>query len=353
MRRLASSRQNRRRLEKVNAMYQHYPKFFMQSAMALGLTAVLAGCGQDGDAQAQQSAPASTEQPAAAQSATPAATPATAPAAEASPAVATLGAVSVSQDELQRFLQALPAPQRDAMRKDRGILEQWLRTRLAEKAVIDQAKAQDWDDKAEIRQTIEEAQNQVILRSYLQSVSEPAADYPSEQELQTAYEDNKEQFQVPAMVRISQIFLAAPQEDTQAVARAKKEADGLVKQLRDGKAAFAELAKEHSDEQASAQRGGDNGYLPLAQLVPAMRTVVGKMTTGQISDPIVQPEGIHILQLTDTREPSVRPMDEVKPALRDALRRQRQQEAAQAYVTGMLSAGTVSIDGKVLSATLE
>ncbi|ULH06470.1 peptidylprolyl isomerase [Alcaligenes faecalis] len=334
-------------------MYQHYPKFFTQSAIALGLTAALAGCGQNGDAQAQQPAPAGTEQQAAAQPVAPAVAPVAQAASETDPVVATLGAVSVSQDELQRFLQALPAPQRDAMRKDRVVLEQWLRTRLAEKAVVDQAKAQDWDDKPEIRQTIEEAQNQVILHSYLQSVAEPAADFPSEQELQAAYEANQAQFQVPAMYRISQIFLAAPQDDAQALARAKKEADGLVKQLREGKAAFAELAKAHSDEQVSAQRGGDNGYLPLAQLVPAMRTVVTKMTAGQISDPIMQPAGVHILHLTDRREASVRPIDEVKPALRDALRRQRQQEAAQAYVAGMLNAGTVSIDGKVLSAAVE
>lgn len=351
-------------------MYQHCSKFFIRSALALGLTAVLSGCGDKDDAHAQQ--PATTGAGQQTETATAPLAPElqqfqqspsghqASPVAEAAssvsdtdPSVATLGAVSVSKDELQRFLQALPAPQRDAMRKDRVALEQWLRTRLAEKAVIEQAKTQDWGDKPDVRQVIEEAQNQVILRSYLQSVSTPAADYPSDEELLAAYESNKAQFQVPAMYRISQIFLAAPQEDAQAVIRAKKEAEGLVKQLRDGKAEFAEVAKTRSDEQASAQRGGDNGFLPLGQLVPAMRSVVAKMSTGQISDPIVQPAGVHILQLTDMREATVRSFEEAKPAVRDALRRQRQQEVARAYVAGMLDTGTVSIDGKVLSATLE
>lgn len=351
-------------------MYQHCPKFFTHSALVLGLTAVLAGCGQSDDAQAKQPASAGAGQQTEAgappqapevqqlrerQSGhqTPPQAEAGALLPEAGPAVATLGAVSVSQAELQRFLQALPAQQRETLSKDRVALEQWLRTRLAEKAVIEQAKAQDWDDAPEVRRIVEDAQNQVILHSYLQSVSEPAADYPSAQELQAAYESNKAQFQVPAMYRISQIFLAAPQEDAQAVSRAKKQAEGFVKQLREGKADFAKLASEHSDEKASAQRGGDNGYLPVTQLVPAMRSVVTKMSSGQISDPIVQPAGVHILQLTDVREATVRPLDEVKPALRDALRRQRQQEVAQAYVAGMLDSGTVAIDGKILSATLE
>ncbi len=321
-----------------------HPKILLQSVLALSLSALLVGCGKNGDAQAQQ------PQAAGQQSSAPAST---AKSSAATPAVATLGQVVVSQDELQQFLQVLPAAQREAMRNDRVVLEQWLRSRLAEKAVVEQAKAQEWDKRAEIRSAIEEAQNQVILRSYLQSVSEPAADYPSEQDLQTAYQANQDQFQLPAMYRLSQIFLSVPNKDEQALAQAKKRADAWVKQMREGKADFAALAKEHSDEKISAERGGDNGFLPMSQLVPAMRATVAKLEPGQLSDPIVQADGVHILQLTDLRPASVRSLEEVKPALRDALRRQRQQEATQAYVAGMLDADTVSVDGKVLSQLLQ
>lgn len=323
-----------------------HPKFLLQSVLALSLSALLVGCGKNGDAQAQQPQAAATGQ----QSSAPAST---VNGSAATPAVATLGQVVVSQEELQQFLQVLPAAQREAMRNDRVVLEQWLRSRLAEKAVVEQAKAQEWDKKAEIRSAIEEAQNQVILRSYLQSVSEPAADYPSEQDLQTAYQANQDQFQLPAMYRLSQIFLSVPDKDEQALAQAKKRADAWVKQMREGKADFAALAKEHSDEKISAERGGDNGFLPMSQLVPAMRATVAKLEPGQLSDPIVQADGVHILQVTDLRPASVRSLEEVKPALRDALRRQRQQEATQAYVAGMLDADTVTVDGKVLSQLLQ
>lgn len=323
-----------------------HPKFLLQSVLALSLSALLVGCGKNGDAQAQQPQAAATGQ----QSSAPASM---VNSSAATPAVATLGQVVVSQEELQQFLQVLPAAQREAMRNDRVVLEQWLRSRLAEKAVVEQAKAQEWDKKAEIRSAIEEAQNQVILRSYLQSVSEPAADYPSEQDLQMAYQANQDQFQLPAMYRLSQIFLSVPDKDEQALAQAKKRADAWVKQMREGKADFAALAKEHSDEKISAERGGDNGFLPMSQLVPAMRATVAKLEPGQLSDPIVQADGVHILQVTDLRPASVRSLEEVKPALRDALRRQRQQEATQAYVAGMLDADTVTVDGKVLSQLLQ
>ncbi len=168
-----------------------------------------------------------------------------------------------------------------------------------------------------------------------------------------AYQANQDQFQLPAMYRLSQIFLSVPDKDEQALAQAKKRADAWVKQMREGKADFAALAKEHSDEKISAERGGDNGFLPMSQLVPAMRATVAKLEPGQLSDPIVQADGVHILQVTDLRPASVRSLEEVKPALRDALRRQRQQEATQAYVAGMLDAETVTVDGKVLSQLLQ
>lgn len=341
-------------------MKANYARFLTQSAIALGLTVALAGCNRAEEAPTQPDEPASavesvasdapakaTDQPGGASAA-----PAVVPPAP-SPTVASLGGVTISQDELQRFLAALPEAQRDALARDRVVLEQWLRSRLAEKALVAQARQQGWHDKPEIRAAAEEAEAQIILRTYLQSVSVPDPGYPSEQELQAAYEANQAQFQVPARYRVSQIFLAAPEGDAEAVAAATKQAQALVKQLREDKAQFADLAKEHSDDQASAQRGGDNGYLPLAQLVPPLRAVVAQLEPGQISDPVAQPAGLHILTLTDLHEATVRPLEEVRGALRDALRAQRHQDAAKAYLAGMLDADTVSVDGKVLSSSLE
>ena len=47
------------------------------------------------------------------------------------------------------------------------------------------------------------------------------------------------------------------------------------------------------------------------------------------------------------------PFEQVSPQLRTALRSQRQELAARAYMEGLLNAGTVSIDGAALNAALE
>ena len=143
--------------------------------------------------------------------------------------MATLGAVQVDRDELQRQLQALPPQARAQLKDNRAGLDQWLRARLAEKALIEQARVQGWQDKPEVKRAFQAAQEQILMQSYLESVSRAPDDYPTEADLASAYERAKPQLAQPALYRVSQIFLPAPLGDAEAVAAARKQAQELVK----------------------------------------------------------------------------------------------------------------------------
>ncbi|MFG0228913.1 peptidylprolyl isomerase [Achromobacter sp. 413638] len=269
------------------------------------------------------------------------------------PAVATLGAVQVDRDELQRQLQALPPQARAQLKDNRAGLDQWLRARLAEKALIEQARVQGWQDKPEVKRAFQAAQEQILMQSYLESVSRAPDDYPTEADLASAYERAKPQLAQPALYRVSQIFLPAPLGDAEAVAAARKQAQELVKRAQAPKADFAALARANSQDASSREQGGDIGFLPLAQLTPEMRPAVEQLKTGDVSAPVQSAAGFHILKLADLRPASVTPFDQVKGELRAALRSQRQELAARAYLEGLLNAGTVSIDGAALNAAFE
>ena len=101
--------------------------------------------------------------------------------------MATLGAVQVDRDELQRQLQALPPQARAQLKDNRAGLDQWLRARLAE-ALIEQARVQGWQDKPEVKRAFQAAQEQILMQSYLESVSRAPDDYPTEADLASAYE---------------------------------------------------------------------------------------------------------------------------------------------------------------------
>lgn len=156
--------------------------------------AVLAGCGQREDGGAGQ-AQAALAKPSAS--------------AAAEPAVARLGALQVAPDELKALLAEVPAETRAQLSENRDAMERWMRARLAEKALYEQASAQDWQQRPQVKTLIDAAARQIVLRTYLESVSTVPEDYPSDAELQAAYQANKAQLAVPALYRVSQIFIAA------------------------------------------------------------------------------------------------------------------------------------------------
>ncbi|KAG1386977.1 hypothetical protein G6F60_014293 [Rhizopus arrhizus] len=140
----------------------------------------------------------------------------------------------------------MPPQAREQLKENRTGLDQWLRARLAEKALVEQARAQGWQDKPELKRAFQTAQERIVLQSYLESVSRAPDDYPGQADLQVAYERAKPQLAVPAQYRVSQIFLPAALGDADAVTAARKQAQDLVKRAQAPKADFAALAQSYS-----------------------------------------------------------------------------------------------------------
>ncbi len=266
------------------------------------------------------------------------------------PAVATLGDLQLSSSELSAMLEGLPPASREQLRENRAALEGWVRARLAEKALLEQADAQGWQERPEIRQMTRAATEQIVLRTYLQSVSQLPADYPDEQTLQQAYQSAKHTLQTPPLYRVSQIFVAVPPGANEEQLR--KKAIELARRAQAPNADFAALAEQYSEDRSTAERGGDAGLQPLQQYVPELREVLSRQRVGNVSDALRSNAGFHILKLTATQPARTASFDEVLEQLRVALRNQRQEQVAKAYLEGLVSKATLSIDGAQLNQVL-
>ncbi len=80
---------------------------------------------------------------------------------------------------------------------------------------------------------------------------------------------------------------------------------GLKQQL-DGGAAFADLAKQHSDDIASRDTGGDLGFAPKGTFDPAFEKALDELSVNTVSQPIATQYGYHLIELLETR---ARPID--------------------------------------------
>ncbi len=78
----------------------------------------------------------------------------------------------------------------------------------------------------------------------------------------------------------------------------QQKADELIAQLNED-ADFAELAREHSADPGSAQRGGDLGWFGKGRMVPAFEEAAFGAQTGEIVGPVESQFGIHIIKVND------------------------------------------------------
>jgi peptidylprolyl isomerase len=278
------------------------------------------------------------------------------PAAPASSAdaavVAKMGTLEVQRGELEGMIKALPPEAQARLKANRALAESMVRNRLAEKALVQQAQSKNWAQRPEVKAQIEAATRQIVLRSYLASLSTVPADFPSDKELETAYEESKSRLVEPAMYRVSQIFFAAPVNDADAVAKARKRAGDVARQAQSPKANFENLIAKYSDD-PNAKQGADTGFVPLAQLLPEMRPVVARLKKGDVSAPVQSAQGFHILKLVDERPQRTATLAEVRDRLRTVMRQERQQQAAQAYMQGLLDSQAVTVDGPALTSVLD
>lgn len=96
-------------------------------------------------------------------------------------------------------------------------------------------------------------------------------------------------------------ILIAVQEaaSAQEIQKARAKADELVEKLRAGED-FAEAAMSHSDS-GNALKGGDLGWRAMGDIPTMFADEVGKMSPGDIADPIRSPSGFHIVKLLEQK----------------------------------------------------
>ncbi len=166
--------------------------------------------------------------------------------------------------------------------------------------------------------------SEIQRRSRLEQLEKKVRDISvSEEEVKKYYEARKELFTEPEKLRLHAILLSVdPSSPPQAWELAKKEAESIVKRLRQG-ADFEESAKMHSQD-SSSSKGGDMGYLHRGMIPEELQSSIDKMKLNEISDPVAVLEGITIIRLTDRTQSKLRSYAEVAERARGLLLREQQ-----------------------------
>jgi peptidyl-prolyl cis-trans isomerase SurA len=101
------------------------------------------------------------------------------------------------------------------------------------------------------------------------------------------------------------------------------------RQIEAGKADFAKLAREHSQD-ASGPEGGDLGWVSPGMFVPEFEDVMNKLQLGQLADPLISRFGVHLIQVLERREAPVSER-ELRDLARNQLREKKYEETYQLW----------------------
>lgn len=260
-------------------------------------------------------------------------------AADSADVLATVGGAEIKAADIRPYLANLTPDQQAALAKDPARLNQFLRALIVERLLLKQAVAAKWEQQPAVAAQLAQLRENAIAQSYLAAKAAVPADYPSAAEVQAAYDANKDALIVPRQLQLAQIFIAAPKD-----AKEPEKLAAVRKVLAANPEKFAELARAHSDEAISAARGGEIGWLGVADIQPGIRAAAAALAKGAISAPIRADDGWHILRLIDVREAAPAPFADVREALAQRLRAEKAQQISRDYVENLLKENPVAIN---------
>jgi peptidyl-prolyl cis-trans isomerase C len=164
----------------------------------------------------------------------------------------------------------------------------------------------------------------------------------SDAEIRDFYEKNPDKFKQPEGVRASHILIPVPQgADDAAKKAAKAKAQAVLKKVKAG-GDFAKLAQENSSD-GSAQQGGDLGFFTRGQMVGPFDSAAFSMKPGEISDLVETQFGFHIIKVTEKKEASTLPLEQVTERVREFLAGQRKQERGQAFINALKGKSKIEV----------
>ncbi len=156
------------------------------------------------------------------------------------------------------------------------------------------------------------------------------------------YEKNPDRFQQGETLRASHILVVVPAEaNAQTRTALRGRADAALKAAKAGQD-FAKLARQYSQD-SSAQRGGDLGFFPKGQMVPAFDQAAFALAPGQVSDLVETQFGYHIIKAIEKRPARIVPFVEVAGQIQQFLEQEQRQDKGKALVDQIKAKGKVQI----------
>jgi peptidyl-prolyl cis-trans isomerase D len=153
----------------------------------------------------------------------------------------------------------------------------------------------------------------------------------TEAQVEAYYREHAAEFETPRRVKVAHILVRVPPTGgSEAENRARAKAEAAIRRVQNGEE-FAKVAKEVSEDPASAASGGELGFVARGELEPQFEQAAFALKKGEVTrEPVRTPFGYHAIRASEIQEGGRRSLKEVSRQIREKLEREEADRRAAA-----------------------
>ncbi|MEJ2695064.1 MAG: peptidylprolyl isomerase [Candidatus Sulfobium sp.] len=258
-------------------------------------------------------------------------------AAKNGPYLAKVDGTPITQADFDREIRSLPDYARQ-MFEGPGGKEKFLGEVINKEVLYQEALKQGMDKSPEFIRKMEDARKMALISDLLEKEIMSTVKV-TDKDVRDYYDRHRNDFTTMNQIRASHILV-----------KTRAEAEKVLERLKKGEK-FAEIARKESIDRASAKNGGDIGYFSRGQIVPEFEKAAASLDVGQISGPVKTRFGYHIIKVTDKKTGPVAEFERVKEIIREKLTGQKQKEAFDSYLDGLMKKYKVEVNKEAFAAS--
>ena len=135
----------------------------------------------------------------------------------------------------------------------------------------------------------------------------------TEEDAKAFYNQQLMSIMANATFKVAHIFIAVSgNADVVEVSKQKEKANNIAIKAKSAGADFAEVAREYSEDEATAESGGVLGRFKHGELPSEIDKVLMYLEEDEVSSPVRSDLGFHIIKMLKKKTPKVKPFDKVK-----------------------------------------
>lgn len=232
--------------------------------------------------------------------------------------IAKVNNAQITKDDFLREMSRIPDWAKERFSGKEG-KEQFLDELIKRELLYQEAERLGLGKDKEFLEKVEEFKRMTLLSTLLKKEVEDKA-VVSDAEIKEYYDKNPQEFKTD-QVRASHILVE--KED---------EAKGIIERLKKGED-FSKLAESLSKDPGSASKGGDLGFFGRGRMIPEFEEVAFSLKPGEISQqPLKTRFGYHIIKVTERKEGSLLPLENVKDKINGKLVSEKQRRLFESLI---------------------